>query len=291
MKITIRTPASCGELLEGQVNGVRQLISLPINIYNQLTIEIKPDFNHSAQAFSIPTEYSKAYQAAALFYQRYQLMPYFERTHLHFQNQITVGKGLASSTADIVNVLYGLSHFHDIALSQQDIALMALEIEPSDSTMFNTLTLYDFINGSQFTPIGAVPEFDILIFELPHQVDTVSMYQSHWVDNHHLDQAVQDIQTQLSLENLGKAAIQSAINHQHISNKPYLNHMLDLVDTHQLYGMNIAHSGSVMGFWYHHDRHDIQLIEKQLHNLLTDLLCKTTRVSTVAGGAEIVHHA
>ena len=39
MKVKVKCPASCGELIQGMIGDGEKLISLPIDIYSEVTIE------------------------------------------------------------------------------------------------------------------------------------------------------------------------------------------------------------------------------------------------------------
>ena len=169
MRIKVRTPASAGELLEGQVEGVRQLISLPINLYNELLIEYeKIEGTQSTDHISLPelAHHPKAHAAMQLFYNIFELPRNEYHLSFVFNDAIVVGKGLASSTADILNMIYGLAHIHQINLTPTIAAKIALQIEPSDSTMFEALYLYDFIEGSRFESVRRITvSFGVAEFE------------------------------------------------------------------------------------------------------------------------------
>lgn len=205
MRIKVRTPASAGELLEGQVEGVRQLISLPINLYNELLIGYeKIEGVQSTDHISLPelAHHPKAHAAMLLFYNIFEL----QRSEYHlsfvFNDAIVVGKGLASSTADILNMIYRLAHIHQINLTPTIVAKIALQIEPSDSTMFEALYLYDFIEGSCFEKIGSVPKFNILLLELPDTVDTLATYSKTIPASHTLDDVIKAVRNNYSIQSL-----------------------------------------------------------------------------------------
>lgn len=287
MRIKVRTPASAGELLEGHVEGVRQLISLPINLYNELLIEYKTiEGTKSTDHRSLPelADHPKARAAMLLFYNLYELPHNAHYLSFVFSDAIVVGKGLASSTADILNMIYGLAYIHQIQLTPIEVAKIALQVEPSDSTMFDTLYLYDFIAGSRFEEIGIVPPFNILLLELPDIIDTLATYSKTLPTSHTLDDVIQEIRHNYSIQSLSKAAIQSALNHQEICHKPYLNRLIEFIDLHHLLGLNIAHSGSVIGIWC---KEVNKTIEFKLFEAFTDIFIDAKWVRTVKGGTQI----
>ncbi len=49
---------------------------------------------------------------------------------------------------------------------------------------------------------------------------------------------------------LGEAATSNAIESQISLLKLHFNQLLDIIEQHQLYGLNVAHNGSVVGLFF-----------------------------------------
>ncbi|MBZ5718342.1 GHMP kinase, partial [Haemophilus influenzae] len=63
---------------------------------------------------------------------------------------------------------------------------------------------------------------------------------------------------------LGEAATISAIASQQLLPKPGFDALLDLVESAGLYGLNVAHSGSVVGLLLDRRRHDVEFLQWRL---------------------------
>ena len=60
---------------------------------------------------------------------------------------------------------------------------------------------------------------------------------------------------------IGKACTYSGLANENIHKKPFLEKIIDISDKYGCYGVNIAHSGTVIGILMHREMDDIRLIE------------------------------
>ena len=162
----VRTPASCGELIQGFYGKQEMLISYPINLYSEIT------FSTVTQTLGEPLG-QKAQQAVQFFFKETEADPrVFEGFNVRVENNIPVGKGMASSTADICGVLKGLYYLYNLPVSDEEIARISCMVEPTDSTIFNQLSLFDHINGLLIETYHWNLECDVLILEPDYQINT-----------------------------------------------------------------------------------------------------------------------
>lgn len=192
---------------------------------------------------------------------------------IEFASTIPVAKGMASSTADIAATAVATVTHLGASLSESELAQICVAIEPTDSTLFRAPTLFDHRTGVTQTPIHPeLPLFDILLLESPQQIRTEDVHRRSQ------SQAPQDMQE--GLDNafallsqgirtgdrgkIGEAALLSAIASQQRLPKPAFHALLALVEQHGLYGLNVAHSGSVVGLLMDRRRHDIEALNAQL---------------------------
>ena len=63
---------------------------------------------------------------------------------------------------------------------------------------------------------------------------------------------------------LGEGATISAIASQRLLPKPGFDALLELVESAGLYGLNVAHSGSVVGLLLDRRRHDVDFLQWRL---------------------------
>lgn len=251
--ITILVPGTCGELIQGWWADWAEpvLVSCPIARCSRITVQLCPD-----SRISTPPGYLKAAQAARLG------LDTLGRPDLgaaiSLDSQLPPGRGMASSTADIVGVLAGLAAALNSSFSAAVLARLACQIEPSDSTMFNSLALLAYRGSSRYVELGSAPALPLLMLDPGTSVDTVSY-------NVRLDlAAVQTLATttqtaveflsyglrQHESEAIGAAATLSASIYQKISFSPLVEQALGWAKTTGALGVVRAHSGSVAGLLY-----------------------------------------
>ncbi len=255
-----RCPASCGELIQGWILGGEKLISCPINWYSHVSItEGKP----------LPSERPRMRQMVNLI-----LNAFGEPTDLtkglciELESTIPVAKGLASSTADIAATAKATAALLGQSLSHEVIAQLCVKLEPTDSTLFDCLTLFDHQTAQTQVTFQWKPDLDILLLESPLNLLTEDY---HRLDRHSLlieqadklDASLRQFQladAQQDYYRLGEAATLSAIACQPILPKPLFQPLLDLVEHTGIYGLNVAHSGSVIGLLLDRRLHDVDYL-------------------------------
>jgi L-threonine kinase len=264
MTIVARCPASCGELIQGWISGSEKLISCPIDWYSEVSIsQRKMDTNErpnmrkalikTLEHLGVETELS-------------------QELYISLKSTVPVAKGMASSTADIAATIAATARWLNKPLTVKEISDLCISIEPTDSTFFSQLTLYDHLKGLHHQPLGNAPSIDILILE-PLSVLTTASYRR----KHHqsklkdasktLEKASKKIEEGCQKQSprlIGEATTLSAIENQKILPKPGFNKLLHLLDKSDLYGINVAHSGTVMGLLMNRDKYDPDKILAQL---------------------------
>lgn len=127
---TGRCSSSYGELLQGVLpNGQHFLVTIPINIFSEVVFV--EDALSKLQV--LPSSKSKT----GLFLEK--LIQEFD-LHLSgivtVSSEIPVGKGLSSSTSDIIAALRAVESFVGYEFSKERIQKILREIEPSDGLLY-----------------------------------------------------------------------------------------------------------------------------------------------------------
>lgn len=257
-------PASCGELIQGWISGSEKLISCPVGLYS--TVEVRAGkpadderplmramVNQLLRHWGYPAQWGNSL-----------------RINLH--STIPVAKGMASSTADIAATAQATARYFDTPLSEHELARLCVSLEPTDSTPFRKLTLFDHNEGSAQTAGRIQPDVDILVLESP---DTLQTSAYHRIDRHaalltsapQLALAWEKVQRACQSGSptlLGEAATLSAVASQQILPKPGFSRVLKLVEKYALFGVSVAHSGSVMGVMLNRKEHDVEAVIAEL---------------------------
>lgn len=259
-------PASCGELIQGLINGSEKLISCPIDWYS--TIEVKQG---SAHQFDERPLMRRALKATLKHLQIDEA--WHQKLSIRFNSTIPVAKGMASSTADIAATAVATARHFEQELSSQALAQICTSLEPSDSTFLHQLSLFDHNRGEIHQQFEWVPDLDVLIFESPTQLNTADYHQMPRQrrlkqNENRLANAIrlfeQAIQTK-DVTLFGKACTLSAIASQNILMKPGFEQFQLLIEKFDLPGMVVAHSGTVVGLLCSSLHHDCDAILAAVH--------------------------
>lgn len=246
-EVTAICPGSCGELLQGWIGDSQKLVSYGIDSFSRVTVrtgtqleplpaKVKAAAEQTLQHFSIP-------------------LPQLERTQIQIASDLPIAKGMSSSTADIAATCQAVAGYFDQVIQQEEILNICLNIERTDSILFPSLTLFEQTNGSMQAVSGWCPQFYVVVLE-PDQVIATEechsplmeklVYQQRQTFNHVYYRYLEAVEER-SLVKLGEAALASARLNQEILPKPYFSQLVELMKQHKLLGINVAHSGSVVG--------------------------------------------
>lgn len=256
-------PASCGELLQGCLYGSEKLISCPVDWYSEVIVSNTPYYQKERTYMRLALQKTLTYlgieQAAG------------NKLSLLVNSTIPIAKGMASSTADIVATIVATARWFDLSLSETEIATIAISIEPTDSTLFNQLTLFDHIQGQCYQTIGRIDNLDVLILEPITQLKTTDFHrqqrQRSQPTEEPLTHALTLLETGCRLnqpELVAQAATLSAIQRQKVLIKPLFEQLLSLLDRGYISGICCAHSGTVLGLLVKSGNYDADFIGAEL---------------------------
>ena len=246
--VRVALPGTCGELVQGTLDGEPCLISCPIDSYSIAEVRFQP-----CVGWAVPEHAPKtraALQAGLAYLGRATSGGY-----VRLQTELPHGRGYGSSTADIGATLYALGQAAGRALAPSEVARLAVLVEPSDSSLFPGLALWDHRYGHVYEDLGTPPALTVIVVDPGGVVDTLAFNQldhrgvlrqlalQHREAFALLRQGLQ----QHNLEAIGAAATLSARAHQAILANPLLETTLALARNVSALGVCRAHSGTLLG--------------------------------------------
>jgi L-threonine kinase len=246
--VRVALPGTCGELVQGTLEGEPCLISCPIDSYSIAEVCFQ-----TWGGWTVPEHAPKtraALQAG---------LAYLGRTasggYVRLQTALPRGRGYGSSTADIGATLYALGQAAGRALVPNEVARLAIHVEPSDSSLFPGLALWDHRYGRVYEELGAPPALTVVVLDPGGVVDTLAFNQldhrgglGRLAPRHREAFAlVREGLRQGNLRALGAAATLSARAHQAILANPLLEPTLSLARDVRALGVCRAHSGTLLG--------------------------------------------
>jgi L-threonine kinase len=246
--VRVALPGTCGELVQGTLYGESCLISCPIGCYNMVDVCFQP-----RPGWDVPAEATKT--AAALQAGLAYLGQPGSGGYVHLHRQLPQGRGYGSSTADIGATLYALGQAAGRALTAAEVSRLAVQVEPTDSSLFPGLALWNHRTGQCYEEIGTAPDFAVVVLDPGGEVDTLAFNRVDYrrilaqVAPQHREAFAlvrQGIQ-QGDGEAIGAAATLSATVHQVILDNPWLAPALTLAREVKALGVCRAHSGTLLG--------------------------------------------
>ena len=250
VKGRVAVPGACGELVQGTLDGEQPfLITCPIDRFSVAEVELTSE----GRGWSCPPDTPKSVAAlrAALAHLGRPEMG----GQLRICSDLPRAKGMASSTADIAATVYALAEALGERVEPCEVARIAISVEPSDSLMFPGLALFDHRGGQVYEDLGPAPPLKVVVLDFGGTVDTLAYNRRYRADllrkmvaGH--QEALTAVKTGLrrgNLADIGYGATLSARVHQRILYKPQLETVIGLAREVGALGVNVAHSGTVIG--------------------------------------------
>ncbi len=263
------------------------MVTCPIDLYSAATVVVREGTGRICG----PRHCPKAVQAVALTLDRFGLDGL--DVDLSLDSPIPRGKGMASSTADIVASVAATGAALGRATDAELEADIALMIEPSDGTMLPGIALFDHVQGQVRRSIGDPPPMSILVLEFDQGLDTVAFNSIDRTETLRLRS--ESFRESLSLieagvatadtELIGRGASLSASTYQDVLAKPELPQVFALADAAGAVGVNVAHSGTVAGLLFDEDAERVEWAAAQARLRLRGLR-KVHRQRLIGGGVE-----
>ena len=243
-------PATCGELGQGWIDGQDFLVNCPIDLHARATVR------SGGLSVEGPGALTKVVAAIERMSSQFGFVA-DERVTVH--SPIPRGKGMASSTADISAALMALSQHRGIEISQADFARLITSIEPSDCVHVTGIAEVNHLSGQILNNWPAPRGMRVIVLDCGGSVDTVSFDRARARALY--AEARQDVLRFRALlrygltlgdaEAIGHGATLSARLSQRILPKPELDEVIRVALAHGAWGVNCAHSGTVLGVLHH----------------------------------------
>lgn len=251
-------PGSFGEILQGVLEGNRKfLINLKIKNSSHVRLTLSPSLYSSEKE----AEFANSYRAFAKSYKVIRNILGDVGRHedylLDVRSDIPIGKGCASSTADMVASIQALSSALSLALKPDYISRMITEIEPNDGIHFPGTAIYHHTSGELIGQYDYIPAWKILAVDFGGTVDTVKFNlqpivlppeRTSWYET-----LLQDAKACLHAKDstgLASIATRSAELWQAVNPKPGFDAATRFAREQGGIGLLNTHSGTYLGILY-----------------------------------------
>lgn len=280
-------PASCGEFVQGILDREEYLSSYAIDMFSVATLEEKQE--------NINLGPKKSRKAIEKVFEKFNIpLRECKNISLNINSNIPIGKGMASSTADIGATIKATLSILNKDLGNEEISRIASEIEPTDSILLYKNSIFNPVNGQVKKYLSTLNNGRVIILE-PDEILETSIIRSNpnYLDIKLENKAIINKSFNLLEEGLreqdlkliGKACTLSSLANENIHKKPHLNKIIEISNKMGAYGVNIAHSGTVIGILID-NKMDHERIINHLKELSLDDYYKRIHLSKIIGHKE-----
>jgi len=266
---TARVPLTCGELVQGRLNGRDFLVTCPIDWWVRAWAKATPLSRNESGSIKIAgeghREWDKTSKVLAYFLER-AFTPSLEIL-VEMESPAPVGKGLATSTADMVAALSAAGRAVGHELSPEELSRLVLSVEPSDGVMFPGVVYYEHRGGEVKTLAERVDQdVFITVIDFGGTVDTLHFNRRKGLDEFNegkaseVSKALEAVTVGLQGNNwyrVGEGATRSAFANQDIHCKEGLEELWEKVRYLPVYGIVTAHSGTVAGVLHPKEQEEV----------------------------------
>ncbi len=284
-------PGTWGELVQGTVGGEDVLITCPVNLYT-LAVAVAPAGSGpsgpagtvAATGWQSPAARSQTAVALAQ-------LPGAGRVRL--RSRLRPGAGMGSSTADLCAALVAAAALAGTTLSPDELFRRCLQLEPTDGLMFPGIALVDHRGGGRVELLGPPPPLAILGVDPGGTVRTgdfnrrADLAAANRRKEPAVRAALDMAQAAVAAGDpamLAAAATLSARAHQPVLANPLWETAQTLAPRCGALGLNVAHSGTVLGFLLDARRTDLPAMRTWLQQRLG---LPVWRLSLVGGGVTV----
>ncbi|CZR98855.1 L-threonine kinase [Clostridioides difficile] len=279
-------PASCGEFVQGIIDDEEYLCSYAIDMYSKVYIEEK--------LIDINLGRRKSRLAIEKVFEKFNLpKKYTKNISLNIDSKIPVGKGMASSTADIGATIKATLSLIDKDLSSEEICKLAAEIEPTDSIFIDKNSIFNPLSGTVIKYLGNLTNAKVIILEPNKMLDTMKIrlrkdYNTLKIENREIiKRSFAILEEGLKSDNLslvGEACTLSSLANENIEKKEYLSEIIKISKKCGAYGVNIAHSGTVIGILIDKFMDDKKIIDVLCESNIDSVYNKIYTLNIINGG-------
>lgn len=248
MAFITQSPGSCGEFIQGVLGGQRFLVTCPINRYSMALSDVSMPLRYPAASLQHKSICAKKITLDYLSCDK--------EIPVYLHSYIAQEKGMASSSADISAVCQAAALACGRSLSWDELALLALRIEPTDVTFYPGTVQFDYLKGRLNYFLGKLPVMTILVYDTGGEVNTVEFNgRTDLTDLRKRNESIMENAlwlfksglAQKKRQLIGKAATMSAFANQSLLYKEDLSLFHDIGRFYGSCGTIVAHSGTVMG--------------------------------------------
>ncbi|SDZ01056.1 GHMP family kinase ATP-binding protein [Tindallia californiensis] len=263
-------PGSCGEWMQGWMQGGEKLISYAIDRFSRVRLEETGNGLEDHQW--LKRHRPRAFQMMGLIFEEVKASEKDRRSfRLKLESPLPLAKGMASSTADLAAVADGVARWFGMNLTPEKLTELCVQLEPTDSIIHPKTCLMDPLTGEVSVYFEQEPPpLELLILEGKKGIATASSrkpdhFEKRKAYEKEMEKALTLFQKGIREKNpslLAKAAWISAMGNEAFYPQPGLREIRDLALESGGLGLNVSHSGSTLGLLFEPEALDEERFSK-----------------------------
>lgn len=278
MTTVARVPASCGELMQGALDGRDFLINAPIDLYAEVAVGIA----------------EKSHVASSGHYPKIDaILRGFPSSHaVTLRREIPRGKGMASSTAELAAVIAAIV---GADVNEKDITDRLMPVDHSTDHLYSEgITMVNHLTGKVWQRFGTPPPLAFILVDTGGNVDTHSFdrTRARAVAAEYADVLREGLALldrgfrERNATWIARAATISARVNQHVLFKDPFTILWEGTTAHGALGVNCAHTGTVLGVMFDPTTTDGDVLQERVVTLMgASAILGTHRL--VSGGVSL----
>lgn len=244
--------SSFGEIVQGRFSNEDDfLVTLPIDLWSTCELICKPIDG----PLVIECDFEKS---RSLLYSVLEELGIRDGFHIEcvFTRNIPIGKGLSSSTADMLAALRAIQEVFGLLLKESFISRIFASIEPHDGIHYNSCVAYNHRKGVLLANYGYIPKYTIIAVDNGGVVDTIQYnkgIQFSTLQKESFDRLRVSLQNAFDHKNdqlIADCASESARLYYERSGNDFVGSALAALHNFTPLGIVATHSGTCVGFIY-----------------------------------------
>lgn len=239
-----------GELLQGVLpdGDLDFLVTLPVDLWSTARFEVSPQ---GAPLLVRPARKRKLLALARALLDKHGIN---NGGTLYIESALPEGKGLASSSADLVAGSRAIAQAFGLTLSARDIEDLLRPIEPSDGVMYPGSVAFYHRRIRLRERLGHLPPLTVVGIDEGGTVPTLAFNAIpkpfRLIDKREYARLLETLTAAVrerDLAAVGEVSTRSAVMNQRLRPKRALGHLLEIASDFGALGVVTAHSGTVHG--------------------------------------------
>ncbi len=253
--------ASFGEIVQGRTSDNEDfLVTLPIDLWSTCELTCTPIRGPLVIECDLPKSRATVEQVL----EQLGLVSGYHIS-IQFTRNIPVGKGLSSSTADMLAALRALQEVFGFLLTDRFVSGLFSEIEPHDALHYNNSVVYNHRKGRLIRDLQYIPSFAVVCVDNGGIVDTVAYNKTKVFAAAQMkafDALLADLMAAFERADdkvIANCATRSARLHAEMTGDKFLERCLQETCVDGFLGVQATHSGTCAGFLFSGDHPAEQL--------------------------------